>query len=205
MQNVSACVYCNHAGSLRDIVCYLHPQGTDMLTMEMVYDDKARKTGRAQLMVYGVGSYPVLSGRDKFINNASCAFVSDYGSIPVGEYWIVDKPASGLRNTIRSEILDFINGTNHDEWFGLFSTSTLSDDMFVNKVRRGQFRLHPLRPDGSGESWGCITFYKVPDFQLVRTALLRTEKVAVPGSRNGLMAYGKVTVKGDYDYAKCDT
>lgn len=87
---------------------------------------------------------------------------------------------------------------------GLFSAQTVSDSVFVNGVKRGQFRLHPLRPDGSGESWGCITFFKVSDFQQVRRALLRTQQVRVPGSRAGMMAYGKVSVKGKPDYAKCD-
>ncbi|MBP2170466.1 hypothetical protein J2125_003658 [Erwinia toletana] len=175
-----------------------------MIQMQMVYDDAARKTGRAQLTVYGVGTYAVLSGRDKFINNANCSFVTDYGSIPVGEYWIVALPSGSFANSVLREVKDLVNRTNHDEWFGLFSTKTMSDHVLVNEVQRGSFRLHPLRPDGSGESWGCITFFNVQEFQIVRQALLRTEQSSVAGSRNGLQAYGKVTVKGTPDYAKCD-
>lgn len=73
-------------------------------------------------------------------------------------------PSSGFANTVLRELKDLVNHTNHDEWFGLFSAQTMSDSVFVNGVKRGQFRLHPLRPDGSGESWGCITFFKVSDF-----------------------------------------
>ncbi|UDJ86336.1 DUF2778 domain-containing protein [Erwinia amylovora] len=175
-----------------------------MIQMSMIYDDDARRSGRAVLTVYGIGTFSVLSGREKFINNVNCSYVTDYGSIPVGDYWIVKMPSSGLANTILREIKDMVNHTNHDEWFGLFSAQTVSDSVFVNGVKRGQFRLHPLRPDGSGESWGCITFFKVSDFQQVRRALLRTQQVRVPGSRAGMMAYGKVSVKGKPDYAKCD-
>lgn len=175
-----------------------------MIQMSMTYDDDARRSGKAVLTVYGVGTFPVLSGRQKFINNVNCSYVTDYGSIPVGDYWIVKMPSSGFANTVLRELKDLVNHTNHDEWFGLFSVRTMSDSVFVNGVKRGQFRLHPLRPDGSGESWGCITFFKVSDFQHVRRALLRTKMFKVPRSRNGLMAYGKVSVKGVPDFAKCN-
>ncbi|WP_425343414.1 tlde1 domain-containing protein [Pseudescherichia vulneris] len=36
--------------------------------------------------------------------------------------------------------------------------------MFISCVRRSHFRIHPLRPDGSGTSWGCITFFRSSDF-----------------------------------------
>ena len=174
-----------------------------MIQMQMVYDDAARKSGKATLTVYGVGSFSVLSGREQYINNPNCAWISNYGSIPVGECWIVDMPSGSFANSVLRELKDWVNNTDHSQWFGLFSTQTMSDSVFVNGVKRGQFRLHPLRPDGSGESWGCITFYRVPDFNVVRSALLRSEKIAVPGG-NGLQAYGKVTVKGTADYANCN-
>ncbi|AVJ16814.1 tlde1 domain-containing protein [Serratia rhizosphaerae] len=79
----------------------------------------------------------------------------------------------------------------------------MSDSVFVYGSERGAFRLHPLRPDGSGESHGCITFYNIPDFQLVRKSLLQRKKIQVPGGR-GLMSYGRVEVMGRADYASCD-
>ncbi len=75
--------------------------------------------------------------------------------------------------------------------------------MLVNGVSRGSFRLHPLRPDGSGISEGCITFFRRSDFYTVRHSLLRRQKVRVPGSRSGLMAYGYIDVQGDSNFANC--
>jgi len=79
----------------------------------------------------------------------------------------------------------------------------MNDSILINGVARGGFRLHPLRPDGFGESEGCITFVRRADFYMVRQALLRRKKVRVPGSRNGLMAYGYVDVQGESNFANC--
>lgn len=92
--------------------------------------------------LFGVGTFPVLSGRQKFINNVNCSYVTDYGSIPVGDYWIVKMPSSGFANTVLRELKDLVNHTNHDEWFGLFSVRTISDSVFVNGV--------------NADSLGCI-------------------------------------------------
>ncbi|WP_425128545.1 tlde1 domain-containing protein [Burkholderia latens] len=89
------------------------------------------------------------------------------------------------------------------ERFGLYSSQTMGDHLYVNGVERGNFRLHPLNTDDTAESWGCITFYRNSDFQIFRNARLRTRKVGVPGGR-GLMAYGFAEVKGIPDFAKCD-
>ncbi|WP_241629116.1 tlde1 domain-containing protein, partial [Rosenbergiella epipactidis] len=72
-----------------------------------------------------------------------------------------------------------------------------------NGVSRGGFRLHPLRPDGSGLSEGCITFLKRNDFYKVRKNLIHRKKVRVPNSNSGLMAYGYVDVQGKSDFDKC--
>ncbi|WP_413652433.1 tlde1 domain-containing protein [Pantoea sp. B65] len=87
-------------------------------------------------------------------------------------------------------------------WFGLFSFQIMNDWLYVNGVRRGQFRLHPLRPNGSGTSWGCITFFRMHDFAMVRQALLSRKKVRVPG-HSELMAYGRVDVTGSRDFGLC--
>jgi len=77
----------------------------------------------------------------------------------------------------------------------------MSVSIFINGVARGGFRLHPLRPDGSGESEGCITFVRRTDFYTVRQPLLRRKTIRVPGSRNSLMAYGYVDVQGESNFA----
>ena len=49
---------------------------------------------------------------------------------------------------------------------------------------------------------GSITFYNIPDFQLVRQSLLARKNIRVPGGK-GLMAYGRIDVTGRADYASC--
>ncbi|ENN8406535.1 DUF2778 domain-containing protein [Serratia sp. PGPR-27] len=175
-----------------------------MQIMRMEYDDLALMSGKATLHVYGLGTFKVFSGRERYINNPNCTAIPDYGAIPVGQYYIVDRPPSSIGNTIKNFGGDLINGTNHNEWLGLFNSETMSDHVFVNGVQRGGFRLHPLRPNGSGESWGCITFFSVPDFQTVRSRLINTKQSRVPGSRNGLLAYGRVDVRGISRFEKCN-
>jgi len=60
---------------------------------------------------------------------------------------------------------------------------------------RSAFRLHPLRPDGTGVSDGCITFYNREDFYKLRGDLLRAHTYPIPGTQ--LMAYGKISVTGN--------
>ncbi|KPW94091.1 hypothetical protein ALP58_200042 [Pseudomonas savastanoi] len=172
-----------------------------MQICSMDYNDVSPDGRRLKLHVYGVGTFPVFSGIVPVTNIAECAFIRN-AALPVGTYWIVDAPAGSLANQLERAIKDFKNGTNHAEWFGLYNSLTMSDHVFVNGVDRGSFRLHPLRPNGEGESWGCITFYNIPDFQLVRASLIGRNKVKVTGG-NGLMAYGRIDVVGRTDYASC--
>ncbi len=130
-----------------------------MIIMRMDYDNAALMSGRARLRVYGVGDFEVFSGRERYINNPDCSDIPDRGAIPPGQYYIVDHPPASTGGKIRNFGADLWFGTDHDEWFGLFSSQTMSDHVYVNGVKRGAFRLHPLRPNGSGESWGCITFF----------------------------------------------
>lgn len=92
-------------------------------------------------------------------------------------------------------------GNSYDDWFGLFRQDGVIDDRTQFKAGpgyyyRSSFRLHPLRPDGTGLSEGCITFYRRADFYAVRAALLHAHKMPVSGG-NGLMAYGEIIVTGN--------
>ncbi|WP_391575287.1 tlde1 domain-containing protein [Serratia ficaria] len=69
---------------------------------------------------------------------------------------------------------------------------------------RGGFRIHPLGPDGKGESHGCITFFNIPDFNRFRQAIIQRKKFKIPGSRKGILAYGRVDVTGTANYEACD-
>ncbi|ECQ7476855.1 DUF2778 domain-containing protein [Salmonella enterica] len=173
-----------------------------MQIMRMSYNDLTNGGGEAKLHVYGVDTFPVFSGQKPYTNDPNCTYLPNSG-IPVGRYWIVDRPEGSLANQLRGRVIDAWNGSNHSEWFALFNSHTMSDHMLVNGVSRGSFRLHPLRPDGSGISEGCITFFRRSDFYTVRHSLLRRQKVRVPGSRSGLMAYGYIDVQGDSNFANC--
>lgn len=173
-----------------------------MQIMIMNYNDLALGGGEATLHVYGVGAFPVFSGQKPYTNDPNCAYLPG-SAIPVGRYWIVDRPEGSLANQVRGWAVDTWNGSNHSEWFALFNSNTMSDSMFINGVSRGGFRLHPLRPDGSGGSEGCITFSRRADFYTVRDCLVHRNKVRVPDSRSELMAYGYVDVQGDSDFASC--
>lgn len=173
-----------------------------MQIMRMSYNDLTKGGGEAKLHVYGVGTFPVFSGKKTYTNNPDCTFKPNSG-IPVGRYWIVDRPEGSLANRIRGWAIDTLHNTDHSEWFALFNSQTMSDSIFINGVDRGGFRLHPLRPDGSGESEGCITFVRRTDFYTVRNSLIHRAKTKVPGSRHELMAYGYVDVQGDSNFANC--
>ncbi|RAW74254.1 DUF2778 domain-containing protein [Photorhabdus sp. S15-56] len=174
--------------------------GITMQICRMNYNDLSDNGRKAKFHCYGVDIFDVFSGQDPYVNKSECSYI-EKSAIPPGQYWIVDRPVGSIANQVRGTALDMIHGTNHSQWFGLYSFQTMNDYIFVNGVRRGAFRLHPLRPNGSGESWGCITFYRVSDFNIVRNALLRTHKFKVPGS--SLMAYGRVDVTGNTNFGAC--
>ncbi|MEE3663223.1 DUF2778 domain-containing protein [Brenneria sp. g21c3] len=170
----------------------------------MDYNNLSHNGKVVKLNCYGVGVFDVLSGVEHYINNPNCSDI-EKAAIPPGTYWIVDRPAGSRLNRIRAEIIDLSNfyKSDHSEWFGLFSSQTMSDHVFVNGMRRGSFRLHPLNTDGTGVSWGCVTLYRSSDFQILRKSLLARKKVRVPGGK-GLMAYGRIDVRGIPDFSKCD-
>lgn len=173
-----------------------------MQIMRMNYDDLTKGGGEAKLHVYGVGTFPVFSGEKPYTNDPNCAFIKN-SAIPVGKYWIVDRPQGSFANQARAAIWDSVSGNRHDEWFGLFSDSTMSDRVFINGVSRGSFRLHPVRPDGSGISQGCITFVRPTDFQLVRRCMLARMKTLIRRGSLELSVYGRVDVRGESDFENC--
>ncbi len=172
-----------------------------MQICRMDYNDLSQNRQRATLHVYGIGNFDVFSGKPGYINHPECSYVEN-AALPPGQYWIVDRPAGGFANQVRGGFLDMIHGTSHDQWLGLFSSQTMSDHVFVNGIERGAFRLHPLRPNGEGESWGCITFYNVADFNSVRKAIVARKKFKVPG-KSSLMAYGRIDVTGSSNFGSC--
>ena len=174
-----------------------------MQICRMDYNDVSADRRVLKFHVYGVGVFPVFSGKPSMINRPECSF-KDAAALPPGQYWIVERPQGSMRNRLQTFAKDFWNGTNHDEWFGLYSFHTLTDSLWINGRDRGSFRIHPLRPDGSGESHGCITFYNIPDFNRFCQAIIQRKKFKVPGSRLELLAYGRVDVTGSTNFEACN-
>jgi type VI secretion system (T6SS) effector TldE1-like protein len=153
------------------------------------------------LFMFGVGSFPAFSGEDIYLNRGGCSKIPDKGPIPAGRYWIVDRPTGGWGSQMIARVKDLRNSfsgppSHRDEWFALFFDDGQIDDyMWVEGVKRGNFRLHPKA--GQGISKGCITLQSYSDFQIVRQALMQT--TTVPAGNSGLQAYGWIEVITDGD------
>ncbi|MBW9430553.1 tlde1 domain-containing protein [Atlantibacter hermannii] len=65
----------------------------------------------------------------------------------------------------------------------------IDDSTFVEKVKRGNFRLHPAGYQGISK--GCITLPSKNHYTILRNALLSTASVMISAS---LRAYGTVQV-----------
>ncbi|WKV52694.1 MULTISPECIES: DUF2778 domain-containing protein [Dickeya] len=148
------------------------------------------------LTLLGVGTFMAFSGDKIYRNRGGCTDVPEAGPIPEGRYWIVDRPTGGIRSQATAWLKDSWNtvwgyDSNHSEWFALYRDDGQIDDYtWINGVRRGNFRLHPI--GGQGVSLGCITLQHYSDFAAIRAALLRTRKQ--PVHNTGLEAYGIIEV-----------
>jgi len=148
------------------------------------------------LTIDGLGTFNAFSGNHQYRNHGGCTAVPNDGPIPAGKYWIVDRPTGGIGSQVFTWAKDTFNSTfgtpsDHSEWFALYrDDGSIDDVMWVNGVRRGQFRLHPA--GGQGISLGCITLPSHTDFMRIRNALLHTVKI--PARRSGLRSYGTIEV-----------
>ncbi len=125
------------------------------------------------------------SGNGSHRNKPSSGAVPNNGAIPVGRYYIVDRRSGGTLGPLK----DWLSG--RDEWFALYrDDGTIDDETFVNGVRRGEFRLHPLGP--SRTSLGCITLQFQAEYDAMRRALLATATSTI--ARSGITTYGTVQV-----------
>lgn len=132
----------------------------------------------------GVG-ISAFSGNGPHRNNPASQAVKDNGPLPVGNYYIVERPSGGVAGSIWSYM------TDRDIWFALFrDDGTIDDETVVNGIKRTVIRLHPKGP--SGLSLGCITIENRPDFDTMRAYLLRQPVAYVPGTR--LRMFGTVEV-----------
>jgi Protein of unknown function (DUF2778) len=148
------------------------------------------------LVIYGVGAFQAFSGNSIFRNRGGCTAIPDNGPIPAGKYWIVDRPAGGIRSQMQTWAKDLANTligkpSHHNEWFALYrDDGRIDDETLINGKKRDHFRLHPV--GGAGVSLGCITLQSLADFQRLRSALLHT--TTVPAGNSGIRAYGWIEV-----------
>ncbi len=171
-----------------------------MLHFVLDYAKRDEESKKLKLHCGLLGMFDVLSGEDPYINIPECSFKSG-AAIPPGKYWIVDRPEGSIKNKGRAMFIDnykkiAINEYTppHKDWFGLFNSKTMANDISIYNISRGSFCLHPLNGDGSGVSEGCITFYEVNDFKIVRNALLRQRKTKVSAAGRTLEVYGYIDV-----------
>ena len=147
------------------------------------------------LLIYGVGTFMAFSGDSTYRNRGGCVALPDKGPLPPGRYLIVDRPQGGAGSRIRTQVIDAWNSvagvpSDHTQWFALYRADGLLDDYtWINEVKRGNFRLHPV--GGQGLSLGCITLQHSSDFELIRDALLATNKVVMG---KGILTYGEIEV-----------
>ncbi|MBB3322584.1 DUF2778 domain-containing protein [Atlantibacter sp. RC6] len=164
-----------------------------MVFCELNYNDKMFDN-RLKLRCADVGIFPVFSGLGAFMNVLEFSRCKN-GPVPTGKYWIVDRPMGGIGSMERMVEKWIKTGNRYWEWFALYrQDGSIDDQTFVDGVNRGSFRLHPLRPDGTGVSDGCVTFCNQGDFYQFRQALLRSPQQPIPHS--SLKAYGELNVFG---------
>lgn len=129
--------------------------------------------------------FPAFSGMGKQRNHRQFICNANEGPIPPGVYYLLDRQSGGTLGPI----LDFFS--NRSDWFALYAADgKVDDEIFCDKVRRGNFRLHPKGP--AGISRGCITLEHQIDFSVLRAHIKATSQINIPNS--ALTAYGRVTV-----------
>jgi hypothetical protein len=147
------------------------------------------------LIFPGVGTFIAFSGDGAYKNHGGCGMIPKQGPVPTGKYWILDRPAGGIKSRLESGAKDLFNHYakgatfKHSDWFALWRDDWNIDDYtWIESVKRGNFRLHP-----GTLSEGCITLPHDTDFAILRNALLRTPKMDVPCMKN-LKTYGSIEV-----------
>lgn len=134
----------------------------------------------------GAASFPAFSGLDEYVNKRSAACIPGRGPIPPGVYYIFDRQSGGVLGPLRDLF------TGRDEWFALYADDgRIDDETFCQRVKRGEFRLHPKGTTGRSE--GCIVIDRKADFLNLRAILRGSLQIEVPGI--GLKAYGRLVVR----------
>lgn len=139
----------------------------------------------------GIGNLAAFSGHDRGRDNPAAVALEDIGPIPPGRYYIVDRQSGGRLGWLYDFLRTYAYGTDRDKWFALWREKT-GDTTIINGVRRGQFRLHPIGPQGLSD--GCITITSPHSFDAL-AAYLRKQGASWPVPGTTLKAYGWVDVQ----------
>lgn len=150
------------------------------------------------LILLGIGHFMAFSGNNHYRNRPACASIPFNGPLPLGLYYIVKRPTNGVKSMLYNMSREFWSwpGSSpvvHAEWFGLFRHDALIDDYtFIEGIKRGNFRLHPIGP--AGISQGCITLQYRSDFLKIRQALMTYTygNKNIPGT--SFYSYGTIEV-----------
>ncbi|MFP4895909.1 DUF2778 domain-containing protein [Paraburkholderia sp. EG304] len=146
----------------------------------------------SSLLCPGFGGVPAFSGKGRYIDDPDSAKVVSAGAIPKGEYYIVDRESGGHLGWLWDAVKDLLADTHRREWFALYRYEQHIDDWtFVDGVRRGNFRLHPV--GRSGESDGCITLSSREQFKALRSYFKAQPPAFIPGTTTRY--YGTIDVK----------
>jgi hypothetical protein len=147
----------------------------------------------------GIGRFAAFSGNGNNKNQAGCITNINKGPIPLGKYWIVNRPTVNLIMELKGFIKDLTNElllspSDRSQWYALYrNDSNIDDYTWVNNVRRGNFRLHPK--GAANLSLGCITLSSYSEFEILRIALLRTPPILISNTR--IQAFGSIEVYAD--------
>lgn len=98
--------------------------------------------------------------------------------LPPGLYYIVTRPRGGIKSHWKDLVKELESGSNRDYWFALYRDDEHIDDItFIDKVKRGSFRLHPAGQ--SGISNGCITLPNHAHYTLLMHSLISSGAMMV--------------------------
>lgn len=133
------------------------------------------------LVCQGLGSLPAFSGRPGYFNDPAKVAVPEHGPLPPGRYYIVGRQSGGRLGWLKELLTDNTSRTGRNRWFALYRIDGQIDDYtFIQGVKRGNFRLHPIGSRGSSE--GCITLLSHAHFDRLRAFLLSQESRLIPGT-----------------------
>ncbi|MCF1472887.1 MULTISPECIES: DUF2778 domain-containing protein [Rhizobium/Agrobacterium group] len=140
----------------------------------------------------GLGGVEAFSGMPQDRNNPSKIAEVESGPLPPGRYYIVDRQSGGRLGWLYDILRTYGYGTDRNQWFALYrDDGKIDDETFINAVKRGAFRLHPIGPMGRSE--GCITVGSPAAFARL-SHYLREQGATIPVPGTSMKAYGTVEI-----------